>query len=464
MPKKKKKKKKKLTRSLILSMGRVTKLKLKRLENIRLTGLDLTKKYMEIEWNRIKNDMQNPDIDNDTIIKKYASSDLYKSIEDTNITVRFKQICAKKAIDLIKAICNKQKAREYWVKNLNESPENETKEGAEKRLEKQKNLKTIIQNIWNSPPQIKRFSLELNANCMKFITSTSKHKTWIKINNIFPGEKLFIPYFETKHSKKYKKQQWVKADFLQIMQHGIKCVFNKPIPPKKVTGDIVGCDIGINSVYVMSNFQKSRDEKVGEKSYNLVNLYSKICKKQLNSKACKKAKTHAIQYANLCLNKIDFRYIKELHIEALSNIRWGKKTTPFLRCWRYPLIIQKITNMCKEKGVKVVEIPNAYTSQRCSLCGWVQKSNRKKELFSCLKCKYSLNSDINAAKNLALLNKNDVIKGNSTIGFYYKKGLTYDIKHNSILKGVGLYKVMNKLSFMRVPNINRVFNLHSPFG
>lgn len=52
-------------------------------------------------------------------------------------------------------------------------------------------------------------------------------------------------------------------------------------------------------------------------------------------------------------------------------------------------------------GVAVVEVPAAYTSQRCHQCGHTCKGNRESQaVFSCLSCAWTGNADTNAAINV----------------------------------------------------------------
>lgn len=56
---------------------------------------------------------------------------------------------------------------------------------------------------------------------------------------------------------------------------------------------------------------------------------------------------------------------------------------------------------CEERGVKLIEVNPAYTSQTCSECGCVDKSNRQTQPhFECIECGYIENADINAARNI----------------------------------------------------------------
>lgn len=54
-----------------------------------------------------------------------------------------------------------------------------------------------------------------------------------------------------------------------------------------------------------------------------------------------------------------------------------------------------------KRGVAVIRVPAAYTSQRCAKCGHVESENRKTQTeFRCVSCGHSDNADVNAAKNI----------------------------------------------------------------
>jgi transposase len=51
---------------------------------------------------------------------------------------------------------------------------------------------------------------------------------------------------------------------------------------------------------------------------------------------------------------------------------------------------------------RVEKINPAYTSQRCSECGHVAGENRESQaVFTCTACRYTVNADVNAARNIA---------------------------------------------------------------
>jgi putative transposase len=84
-----------------------------------------------------------------------------------------------------------------------------------------------------------------------------------------------------------------------------------------------------------------------------------------------------------------------------QNINIGKKnnqnfvTIPFLK------FIQQLEYKGEMVGIEVIRITEEYTSQTCSNCGIIKKSNRKhRGLYVCSKCGMVMNADVNASKNI----------------------------------------------------------------
>jgi putative transposase len=62
---------------------------------------------------------------------------------------------------------------------------------------------------------------------------------------------------------------------------------------------------------------------------------------------------------------------------------------------------QLLSYKCARNGVEFIEVDPRYTSQKCSSCGSIDKNSRKSQAeFTCTNCGFSLNADINAAKNI----------------------------------------------------------------
>ena len=70
-------------------------------------------------------------------------------------------------------------------------------------------------------------------------------------------------------------------------------------------------------------------------------------------------------------------------------------SVPFLK------LIQQIEYKSEMVGINVIRTSEEYTSQRCSSCGIVKKSNRKyRGLYVCSECGSVLNADVNASQNI----------------------------------------------------------------
>lgn len=78
------------------------------------------------------------------------------------------------------------------------------------------------------------------------------------------------------------------------------------------------------------------------------------------------------------------------------------------------MILQnKIQYKAKEYGIETVFINPKCTSQRCHVCGNIDKNNRdikkNQAKFKCTKCGYEGNADINAARNISIQHIEEII-------------------------------------------------------
>lgn len=73
--------------------------------------------------------------------------------------------------------------------------------------------------------------------------------------------------------------------------------------------------------------------------------------------------------------------------------------------WSYYDFEQKLNYKAARKSSKMINVGSEYTSQRCPVCGRVQKTNGDNKLhrFCCKKCVYRSNDDRIGAMNLCLL-------------------------------------------------------------
>jgi hypothetical protein len=95
-------------------------------------------------------------------------------------------------------------------------------------------------------------------------------------------------------------------------------------------------------------------------------------------------------YGIFVVEKLDFRY---------SNL--SKRMNRLLNRTYRKVIKDKLVRLEEKCGITAVEVNPAFTSQECSNCGFVSKENRKSQsAFKCTCCNYSINADVNAARNI----------------------------------------------------------------
>ena len=100
-------------------------------------------------------------------------------------------------------------------------------------------------------------------------------------------------------------------------------------------------------------------------------------------------------------------YDANIAIEHLRHLRkkkgqTNKKTRKRINRIPYGLLRLTLKHKGPQMGVRVVEVPPAYTSQTCSRCGYRAKANRKRRLFLCQRCGFTSNADRNASVNIGL--------------------------------------------------------------
>lgn len=92
-----------------------------------------------------------------------------------------------------------------------------------------------------------------------------------------------------------------------------------------------------------------------------------------------------------------------------------KKENRMLGRWTFYDLKQRIEMKAKEYGIVVSVVNPAYTSQRCSHCGYISHESRpdkgeSHKWFTCVKCGKHLDADYNAAVNLSIAGIEEIIK------------------------------------------------------
>lgn len=84
------------------------------------------------------------------------------------------------------------------------------------------------------------------------------------------------------------------------------------------------------------------------------------------------------------------------HIRERTGASWGHK-------WAFRTLYEQVEYKAEAEGVSVKKVGSAYTSKRCTECGFTAEENRlTRNDFRCMKCESEANADYNAAKNIGM--------------------------------------------------------------
>lgn len=228
---------------------------------------------------------------------------------------------------------------------------------------------------------------------------------------------LEIPEY---YKKYFDPQQWnYQAAELTLdnkNQLYLNIIFKKNVnqptyEPTKNT--VVGVDLGINKLAVTNKKQFFNNSEVRRKKSSYRYLRQRLQKK--GTQAAKRRLRLLSGKEKRFMKTVNHEISKEITknllpgdvvvLEDLKHIRQqnhGKKGNYWLNNWSYFELKQFITYKAERKGATVFSSKEItkYSSQECSCCQ-SRHTKRNRGFFECLDCGYTLDSDLNASKNLA---------------------------------------------------------------
>jgi IS605 OrfB family transposase len=226
--------------------------------------------------------------------------------------------------------------------------------------------------------------------------------------------RIRVPVFVPEYFRQYMDWKRCSADlFVKRNKVFLNIIFRKDIEDPAITDKVIGIDRGIKKIAVTSKnqfFDGGHIKKVSKR-------YEKI-RGSLQSCGSKSAKRHLRKISKKenrfradCNHVITKRIVEPLDdgtiiaLEKLSGIRQNarlrKKQRKDLYKWNFSQFEQFLTYKANARGISVEYVDARYTSQKCSTCGHISRSNRQSQaIFKCKHCGFSLNADLNASRNI----------------------------------------------------------------
>jgi IS605 OrfB family transposase len=191
----------------------------------------------------------------------------------------------------------------------------------------------------------------------------------------------------------------------------IHVVFEKEIADTTSNNNFVGIDRGINKMAVTSQNIFYDGKKIKKISRRYEKIRSVLqSKKHSGKRHLKKIKSKEQRFRRDVNHTVTKQIVNSIDsgstiiLEKLTGIRNAKarkEQRKELNKWNFFQFEQFLKYKAMAKGIKVEYTPAQYTSQKCSNCGVVLKSNRKSQaVYECGKCSFCLNADLNASRNI----------------------------------------------------------------
>ena len=191
-------------------------------------------------------------------------------------------------------------------------------------------------------------------------------------------------------------------------------VFEKLVPDYEYKSDaFIGVDRGIRRIAVTSNklfFDGGKVRAISQRyqdlKANLQSCGSRSAKRHLR-KMSKKENRFRKDHNHCISKKIvqslpvgstiileDLKYIRE-------KCRQRKKQRREFHSWSFFQLEEFLKYKSEAHDCFIAYVDARYTSQKCSHCGHIDRSNRKNQTqFKCTRCGYTLNADLNASFNI----------------------------------------------------------------
>lgn len=378
-------------------MTRTSKHSLKFTNKSKLKSLDQMFALYESSLNTYLDMMKNGSLP----VQKFLST---KDCPDCDIKhSRFKQLVYKNASEMMRGQLVQVKERVFrkykkvfkWCLKTNRFENFTNKHFHELNINYLKRIKFDLNNI----------SIMLNENL--FDIQASKDGEFDLFVRVFTpmfkdGKKraqtICLPIKQHKHSLKFKNWKRKKSVQLQRIngKYFLNFIYEKADITKSKDNKKVGIDLGAHKLIADSN-----GKFYGQDLYD---VYDRLSKKQKGSKKYKKL----LEYKKNRVNEICNKFVEEYNncdfvCEDLKNVKhkssFYKTVNNKLQYWSYRQVIDKMESLSESKGFTLIKVDPSYTSQTCSNCGAVIKSNRDGEQYHC-SCGLEIDADTNAAINI----------------------------------------------------------------
>lgn len=301
---------------------------------------------------------------------------------ETPLSGRALKCASTQAMAMIAAALRRRQKDNRWLERLEGSPV--------PRVLRERLAHPLLK------PRAANAKLEVNSLCAAVEWPGNGHfDGWLTLASI--GKKfgkLQLPLKLHRHASRLMPGRRLAS--VLVDETGVDVRFE--IAPVASGGtSVVGADTGLKTVLALSDGQSTPDTDAH--GHSLQSICGRVARKRKGSKACARAHAHRLNFIRWSINRLDLSGVGEIRLEKVVNINHGRRASAKMRAWTNADIQRKVMAVAEERNVSVILQPSAYRSQRCSACGCVRRANRKGKVYTCKRCGFVGDADMNAARN-----------------------------------------------------------------
>lgn len=225
---------------------------------------------------------------------------------------------------------------------------------------------------------------------------TTAFDCWLHLQSIGNKASLQLPIKLHKHYHKLASLGKRLESYI-ITKDYIRLCFEMDTGPKLPKDRCIGIDTGIKSLASLST-----GEQFGTDIESCIDRI-KRCKhgSKGQKRASRSLRQRMDEVAKEVTSKASLVVVENLKgITQHTKRRLVKSVRRSIGRWNVSYWLKRLQMTCENRNVSFRTVSPYKTSQTCSSCGHVDRRNRVLEKFLCLKCGYTDNADLNAAKNI----------------------------------------------------------------
>jgi IS605 OrfB family transposase len=306
---------------------------------------------------------------------------------DTWLSARMCQCAGKQASGIVRGTRKKQEQRLHMIGRLNK----------EKKFKQARKLQKIYDRVKITKPDVGKIEAQLDDRFVKVDwDSDTSFDGWITLTSVGNGMKIVVPIKKSRHFSKLAFHGELRKG-LRLSKTGVTFCFDIPTMVPSRTG-VVGIDVGMTDTLCCSDGQTVNRDCHG---HTYGSICEKIARKRKGGNGFRRACRHRTNYLHWAVKRLNLSRYSVLQRENIRGLRKHKRNNRYMQAWNYAELFKILDGAAAELGVQVRRLNPAYTSQRCSECGWTRRDNRKGKQFKCGACGHTQDADLNASRNLS---------------------------------------------------------------